>query len=58
MQGIAGARYHTAGVNYEMAGSCCSVTTNEQRLWHSAILEGGFAGTYNEDVVFIRFAEI
>lgn len=42
MQAKAGVCYHTAGVNYEMAGVGCSVTANEQGLWQSAILEGAF----------------
>lgn len=42
MQAKAGVYYPTAGVNYTMAGVCCSVTANEQRLWQSAMLEGGF----------------
>lgn len=40
MQAKAGVCYHTAGVNYEVAGVCCSVTANEQGLWQSAIVEG------------------
>lgn len=42
MQAKAGVGYHSAGVNYEMAGVCCSVTANEQCSWQSAILEEGF----------------
>lgn len=37
MQAKAGVCDHTAGVNYEMAGVCFSVTANEQPLWHVAI---------------------
>lgn len=42
MRAKAGVRYHTAGVNYEMAGVCCSAMAKEQRSWQSAELEGGF----------------
>lgn len=32
----AGVCYRTAGVNYELAGACFSVTADEQQLWQSA----------------------
>lgn len=38
MRAKAGVCYHTAGVNYEMAGACFSVMANkQQRLCQSAI---------------------
>lgn len=38
----AGVCYRTAGVNYELAGACFSVTADEQQLWQSAIGREGW----------------
>lgn len=38
----AGVCYRTAGVNYELAGACFSVTADEQQRWQSATGREGF----------------
>lgn len=49
----AGVCYHTAGVNYELAGARFSVTADEQQLWQSATGWEGFFSCFllhEEDV--------
>lgn len=47
----AGVCYRTAGVNYELAGACFSVTADKQQLWQSATgREGFFFLLHEEDV--------
>lgn len=45
MRAKAGVCYCTAGVNYEMAGVCCSAMANEFMLGISVILGRGFWNT-------------
>lgn len=48
----AGVCYHAAGVNYEMAGVCCSVTDNKECFWQSATPE-----EHNEGVDLVQWKE-